>query len=248
MASLSSVQEMAQMWLDVVEELRQRFQYGCLIPGVPLESEHPDLQMCEVMQHLQLLNLCMRRRERRALALRQAADTTGERTASENCLELVCLPGSCAERPPLAPLHVQVTNKLARSTGDRDPTPSCISICSPASEATGAGLGSPLIVSRRRGVKEVVPGQMLLATGEALCIPETQDTPLMTETSVRESEELIISTGSMGSGCKQLFSDMQAFKAANPGCLLEDFVRYLLLRIPLNPSTTCTAFGGCSGT
>lgn len=220
MASLSSVQEMAQMWLDIVEELRECFRSGKLIPGVPLESEHPDLQMCEVMQHLQLLNLCMQRRERRALRL--AADTAGE--GRENSLELVCLPGRCAERPPLATLHVQVSNKLAHPTGE--PEPSCTSLCSSGSDTTGAG--SPLIVSRRRGVKEVVPGLMLLETGEALAIPETQDTPLMTETSVRESEELIINTGTLGSGCKQLFSDMQAFKAANPGCLLEDFVRYPL--------------------
>ncbi|KAF2538550.1 hypothetical protein F2Q68_00021708 [Brassica cretica] len=30
----------------------------------------------------------------------------------------------------------------------------------------------------------------------------------------------------MGAGCSQLLSDMQAFKAANPGCILEDFVRW----------------------
>ncbi|KAI5432972.1 hypothetical protein KIW84_020317 [Lathyrus oleraceus] len=31
---------------------------------------------------------------------------------------------------------------------------------------------------------------------------------------------------SVGAGCSQLLSDMQAFKAANPGCILEDFVRW----------------------
>lgn len=31
---------------------------------------------------------------------------------------------------------------------------------------------------------------------------------------------------SLGAGCSQLLSDMQAFKAANPGCILEDFVRW----------------------
>uniref|UniRef100_M4F3A0 Rab3GAP catalytic subunit conserved domain-containing protein n=1 Tax=Brassica campestris TaxID=3711 RepID=M4F3A0_BRACM len=30
----------------------------------------------------------------------------------------------------------------------------------------------------------------------------------------------------MGAGCSQLLSDMQSFKAANPGCILEDFVRW----------------------
>ncbi|MCI32866.1 rab3 GTPase-activating protein catalytic subunit-like, partial [Trifolium medium] len=31
---------------------------------------------------------------------------------------------------------------------------------------------------------------------------------------------------SLGAGCSQLLSDMQAFKAANPGCIWEDFVRW----------------------
>lgn len=36
----------------------------------------------------------------------------------------------------------------------------------------------------------------------------------------------MLRTGSCGAGCSQLLSDMQAFKAANPGCILEDFIRW----------------------
>ncbi|KAE9614783.1 putative Rab3 GTPase-activating protein catalytic subunit [Lupinus albus] len=50
--------------------------------------------------------------------------------------------------------------------------------------------------------------------------------PLLTEDLIREHEEFVLRTGSVGAGCSQLLSDMQAFKAANPGCILEDFVRW----------------------
>ncbi|KAM7251178.1 hypothetical protein ACFE04_023061 [Oxalis oulophora] len=66
----------------------------------------------------------------------------------------------------------------------------------------------------------------MLETGEPIYAPITQEGPLLTEDLIKETEELVLRTGSMGAGCSQLLSDMQAFKAANPGCILEDFVRW----------------------
>ncbi|XP_020230555.1 uncharacterized protein LOC109811275 [Cajanus cajan] len=67
---------------------------------------------------------------------------------------------------------------------------------------------------------------MLLETGEPTYSPVTQEGPLLTEDLIKETEEFVLRTGSLGAGCSQLLSDMQAFKAANPGCILEDFVRW----------------------
>uniref|UniRef100_A0A2P2LEQ9 Rab3GAP catalytic subunit conserved domain-containing protein n=1 Tax=Rhizophora mucronata TaxID=61149 RepID=A0A2P2LEQ9_RHIMU len=66
----------------------------------------------------------------------------------------------------------------------------------------------------------------MLETGEPVYAPITQEGPLLTEDLIKETEELVLRTGSVGAGCSQLLSDMQAFKAANPGCILEDFVRW----------------------
>ncbi|XP_031738769.1 uncharacterized protein LOC101202869 isoform X4 [Cucumis sativus] len=66
----------------------------------------------------------------------------------------------------------------------------------------------------------------MLETGEAVYSPVTQEGPLLTEDVIKETEEFVLRTGSVGAGCSQLLSDMQAFKAANPGCILEDFVRW----------------------
>ncbi|CAK9321792.1 unnamed protein product [Citrullus colocynthis] len=66
----------------------------------------------------------------------------------------------------------------------------------------------------------------MLETGETVYSPVTQEGPLLTEDVIKETEEFVLRTGSVGAGCSQLLSDMQAFKAANPGCILEDFVRW----------------------
>ncbi|KAM1857337.1 hypothetical protein ACFX14_007454 [Malus domestica] len=66
----------------------------------------------------------------------------------------------------------------------------------------------------------------MLETGEPVYSPVTQEGPLLTEDLIKENEEFVLRTGSVGAGCSQLLSDMQAFKAANPGCILEDFVRW----------------------
>ncbi|KAI5013121.1 hypothetical protein ZWY2020_028075 [Hordeum vulgare] len=66
----------------------------------------------------------------------------------------------------------------------------------------------------------------LLETGESVYCPILQEGPIMTAELIKETEELVLRTGSVGAGCSQLLSDMQAFKAANPGCVLEDFIRW----------------------
>uniref|UniRef100_A0A0E0LL64 Rab3GAP catalytic subunit conserved domain-containing protein n=1 Tax=Oryza punctata TaxID=4537 RepID=A0A0E0LL64_ORYPU len=63
----------------------------------------------------------------------------------------------------------------------------------------------------------------LLETGEPVYSPTLQEGPIMTAELIKETEELVLRTGSVGAGCSQLLSDMQAFKAR---CVLEDFIRW----------------------
>ncbi|KAL7176495.1 hypothetical protein ACSBR2_029931 [Camellia fascicularis] len=66
----------------------------------------------------------------------------------------------------------------------------------------------------------------MLENGGPVYTPDMQEGPLLIEDLIKETEELVLRTWSLGVGCSQLLSDMQAFKAANPGCILEDFVRW----------------------
>ncbi|XP_065862416.1 uncharacterized protein [Euphorbia lathyris] len=78
----------------------------------------------------------------------------------------------------------------------------------------------------RLGADRPADNLTMLETGEPVYSPITQEGPLLTEDLIKENEEFVLRTGSVGAGCSQLLSDMQAFKAANPGCILEDFVRW----------------------
>lgn len=74
----------------------------------------------------------------------------------------------------------------------------------------------------------------LLKTGESMQIPFTQDPGFMTEDMINEQANVFESLGTSENATQQraklqsaqLYSDMQAFKAANPFACLEDFVRW----------------------
>ncbi|XP_038685263.1 uncharacterized protein LOC119985143 isoform X1 [Tripterygium wilfordii] len=106
-----------------------------------------------------------------------------------------------------------------------------VNVASSSSEESAA---SPLLYARisagelvlRLGADRPAGNLAMLETGEPIYCPITQEGHLLTEDLIRENEEFVLRTGSVGAGCSQLLSDMQAFKAANPGCILEDFVRW----------------------
>ena len=74
----------------------------------------------------------------------------------------------------------------------------------------------------------------LLKCDEPLYVPITQEPPPMTEDMLQEQADIMFQLGTSSEGAALrakmqsagLFSDMEAFKAANPGSILEDFVRW----------------------
>ncbi|KAK3812069.1 MAG: Rab3 GTPase-activating protein catalytic subunit-domain-containing protein [Benniella sp.] len=81
---------------------------------------------------------------------------------------------------------------------------------------------------------DLFKGATLLETGLPLVIPKLQEPGYMTEDMIQEQEDLFESLGSSADAaktraevqCAQLLSDMSAFKASNPGCVLGDFIRW----------------------
>ncbi|KAJ6251395.1 rab3 gtpase-activating protein catalytic subunit [Anaeramoeba flamelloides] len=90
------------------------------------------------------------------------------------------------------------------------------------------------VVYERVGNKKIIEGLTLIKTGEEMWIPETQEPLYLTEDALQAQLELFVKLGTDKQATDirakiqsvQLLSDMQAFKAANPGCILEDFVRW----------------------
>lgn len=74
----------------------------------------------------------------------------------------------------------------------------------------------------------------LLKTGDDLYIPVTQDPVLKTEDQLEEDTDILLKLGSNAEASElrakimsaSLLSDMESFKAANPGSIVEDFIRW----------------------
>lgn len=74
----------------------------------------------------------------------------------------------------------------------------------------------------------------LIKTGDPLYVPITQDPVPKTEDQLEEDTDVLLKLGSDAQGSElrakmmsaSLLSDMESFKAANPGSVLEDFIRW----------------------
>lgn len=187
MGSFKTLRKMASFWCRTIAELRRLWLEEQFIPGIPLE-EVPDLSLCLLYQQMQLMNCCLSRKKRRAIAT--------------DSLETLISEAGC----------------------DADGVPSSVEKIISGSFPYAKTNTGDLVV--RLGVSHQADTLTLLETGEPVYAPLTQEGPLLTEDLAREAEEFVLQTGSVGAGCSQLLSDMQAFKAANPGCILEDFVRW----------------------
>ncbi len=89
--------------------------------------------------------------------------------------------------------------------------------------------------AKGEGVKNVLQMSLLLFPERKMCEPETQDAGIAaTEDMQDEREQLLLALGEGEKAAEMrrqiqegsLLSDMESFKAANPGCVLADFVRW----------------------
>ncbi|KAJ2721443.1 hypothetical protein GGI07_003956 [Coemansia sp. Benny D115] len=107
---------------------------------------------------------------------------------------------------------------------------------SPTANTTADTTSSTADTQQQAGVGGLYQSETLrlLDTDTPTWIPTIQLPPVLTEDMLREREAILIGLGTSSEGAKQrarlqcaeLISDMQSFKAANPGCTLADFVRW----------------------
>ncbi|MCO5604979.1 hypothetical protein L7F22_059154 [Adiantum nelumboides] len=202
MGSLRTHQRMAEFWCKLVLELQHHWDQGLLIPRLPLDSE-PDLRYCLILQKLQVINCCIARQKRHAADL-SFLDTLNECTESFESLRTT----------DLGNFITMLKSKIAAEDHEK------------LEAARLFAYGKEGQVFLRLGANFPAPNLTMLETGQQVYEPKMQEGHVLTEDLIDEKEELVLRTGSMGAGCSPLLSDMQAFQAANPGCILEDFVRW----------------------
>ncbi|XP_067939936.1 rab3 GTPase-activating protein catalytic subunit-like isoform X2 [Watersipora subatra] len=196
--SFGGLKAVAHLWHEIVLEMRFRLDNSLLIPG--LESGLPDLSQGLLYQKLQMLNCCISRKS--------------AREADQN--ELV--------------MDASVSASNAESLSDDDEFFDCDSSSSSPSLVETADKSDLIPQGRLRKLENV----KLLNGKDDLYIPITQDPAPMTEDALAEHAEILTRMGTSEDGANlrakmqsaSLVSDMESFKAANHGCVLDDFVRW----------------------
>uniref|UniRef100_A0A9L0TF04 Rab3 GTPase-activating protein catalytic subunit n=1 Tax=Equus caballus TaxID=9796 RepID=A0A9L0TF04_HORSE len=225
----------AHLWQEFVLEMRFRWENNFLIPG--LASGPPDLRCCLLHQKLQMLNCCIERKK--------ARDEGRKTNTSDNVTNTY--PGDAGKAgDQLGPDNLKDTDKEKGEVGKSwdswsDSEEEFFECLSDTEELKGNGQeggkkGGPKEMANLKPEGRLIQhGKLtLLHNGEPLYIPVTQEPAPMTEDLLEEQSEVLAKLGTSAEGAHLrarmqsacLLSDMESFKAANPGCFLEDFVRW----------------------
>ncbi|XP_077392418.1 rab3 GTPase-activating protein catalytic subunit isoform X1 [Festucalex cinctus] len=220
------LQAVAYLWQEFVLEMRYRWENNYQICG--LQEEAPDLRCCLLHQKFQMLNCCIKRKQ-----ARDHIGKTPERskeTAFQNFRQLTELTAATLSSQITA---VSPAKSLDSWSDSEEEFFECLS--------DQGDNESPCVRREKDGSKTKAEGRMhpcnnmtLLNSSELLFIPVTQEPAPMTEDLLEEQSEILAKLGTSAEGAQLrarmqsacLLSDMESFKAANPGAVLEDFVRW----------------------
>ncbi|KAF7709908.1 rab3 GTPase-activating protein catalytic subunit isoform X2 [Silurus meridionalis] len=203
------VRAVAHLWQEFVLEMRYRWENNHLIYGLP--AGPPDLRCCLLHQKLQMLNCCIEHKKVR--------DELRKDVSSDNGLPV----------PQVSP------GKSCDSWSDsEDEFFECLSDAEDMKDAASDGVKAAVVKMKPEGRLQPHGKLTLLNSNEPLYIPITQEPAPMTEDVLEEQSEVLAKLGTSAEGAHLrarmqsacLLSDMESFKGANPGCSLEDFVRW----------------------
>ncbi|KAJ0070544.1 hypothetical protein NL108_015537, partial [Boleophthalmus pectinirostris] len=205
--SQGGVRAVAHLWQEFVLELRYRWENNYLIHG--LSSGAPDLRCCLLHQKLQMLNCCIERKRSRDEAHREQSPGGGSSDGA------AASPSDGAAAP---------STSWESWSDSEDEFYECVS------DLSESGHGDRKPEGRLRAHGDM----KLLHADQPLYIPVTQEPSPVTEDMLEQQSEVLSKLGTSAEGAHLrarmqsacLLSDMEAFKAANPGCVLEDFVRW----------------------
>ncbi|XP_044293944.1 rab3 GTPase-activating protein catalytic subunit isoform X2 [Varanus komodoensis] len=229
------VKGVAHLWQEFVLEMRYRWENNFFIPG--LAGGAPDLRCCLLHQKLQMLNCCIERKKARDEGKK---GNNSDRPSSDTG-KTINLMGR--DNVKDADKEKGEAGKSWESWSDSEEE--FFECLSDTEELKGNGQESGKKGTAKEGSKETLAlkpeGRLhqhgnltLLHPGDPLYVPITQEPAPMTEDLLEEQSEVLAKLGTSAEGAHLrarmqsacLLSDMESFKAANPGCCLEDFVRW----------------------
>ncbi|XP_019887701.2 rab3 GTPase-activating protein catalytic subunit isoform X2 [Ooceraea biroi] len=202
--NLGGVMALAQLWHEFVQEIRFRWEKTIFVPGVG--PGFPDsVRTCLLHQKLQMMNCCIARkkaREENAHRSQSMEVDDVEETESEEEEFFECSSEELAnEEAPSTRMQLKAKH---------------------------------LLWNKPAGRLAKHPSLRLIQTGDPLYLPITQDPVPKTEDQLEEDAQVMMQLGTDKFASEMrarmmsasLLSDMESFKAANPGAVLEDFIRW----------------------
>uniref|UniRef100_A0A671MSY6 Rab3 GTPase-activating protein catalytic subunit n=1 Tax=Sinocyclocheilus anshuiensis TaxID=1608454 RepID=A0A671MSY6_9TELE len=222
------VRAVAHLWQEFVLEMRYRWENNCLIYG------NVSVCLMWLCTH-QMLNCCIERKRARDDGRKSGASdaarslpgptevSPGKSWDSWSDSEEESLPG---------PAEVSPGKSWDSWSDSEEEFFECLSDTEEMKETESEKKTASK--SKAEGRLQPHGKRTLLNSAEPLYIPITQEPAPMTEDLLEEQSEVLAKLGTSAEGAHLrarmqsacLLSDMESFKAANPGCCLEDFVRW----------------------
>eukprot|EP00039_Didymoeca_costata_P006796 m.93265 g.93265 ORF g.93265 m.93265 type:complete len:970 (+) comp13396_c0_seq2:149-3058(+) len=199
----------ALLWSEFVKEIRDCWNDLDIPPDLHCDKS-PDMRCCLVSQKIQMIGCCIKQQSERN-AIKSGNNPTSEENSEKSR-----------------------SSKAVDDNSDQEFMSAEEDNSGEELEQAQSPNTTPLPKNNDPvGVKEA-SNMRLLNSGATLNIPITQDDAPMTEDMLEERQDLLTDMGATDDASRtrtemqtlSLRSDMMAFKAANPGCILEDFVRW----------------------
>ncbi|KAJ7569404.1 hypothetical protein O6H91_01G076600 [Diphasiastrum complanatum] len=247
-----NIRAISVLWIEFVREVRWCWEEVQLLPRIS-PDDAPDLGTCLLHQKLQLLAKCVKHKSEKAVIETKSFSRSNSNKEEAEHPVGIGNTGAKNEQPHESRIFseleksfkAQIGNTASSSSEGTQNTDSIADLSEksvqPFSHLLGRGTTTDVEFGKfeeasqqRKGSAGRVGNLLLLKTKRSLHAPHVQVPPIMTEDMLQEREHALATLDRSPSGeiarlrlqSDIIASDMAAFKAANPGAVFEDFVRW----------------------
>lgn len=218
-SSVDDVREVENMWKAFIALLREHWETSKVLP-LQDPTAYPDWQYSLIEQKISMLNCCINHQ----IKLSKNIETT--KVIEDKGWDFLDLSQEIKEEK-------EEEEIIHTSDNEQDHEDEFFDIEDQEEEKKKKEFEEE-INKKRRGALKPIPNTYLHDRKTPMYIPETQLLPPMTEDMILIQQEIFEALGNTPEASLErakiqsatLFSDMQSFKAANPGCNLVDFLTW----------------------
>ncbi|TYH23770.1 hypothetical protein ES288_A03G039500v1 [Gossypium darwinii] len=218
------LEAIAVLWIEFVQEIRWHWEESQPLPKIPANGSI-DLATCLINQKLQMLAICIGKKRELNEEFEDCIGTKDDASANmEKMQEVNKVGDESSSFHARSQAFDEKRDSLLTPEGFNGSKTVESKFSANAQDVHSSDKST--LDSIRRGSAGPVGSMKLLKLCQSLHAPFTQSAPLMTEDMHEERLRAIETFGFSFLERETLSSDMSAFKAANPGAVFEDFIRW----------------------